>query len=185
MMEFVSKVNNMEYWVDIKKYKGYQVSNLGRIRTFNKTTFSKIHGVRHWKNRILKERLDAKNKMLSVQLYKDGKGKSYLIHRLVAEAFIPNPENKPQVNHIDGNRFNNQVSNLEWCTSKENNLHAFRNNLIKTSRKVKITDKETGTIMYPSSLAEGGLLIKKCKGYLSAKIKNNIYENEKYKWELI
>lgn len=175
----------MEEWRNIKNYEGYQVSNLGRVRSFNKTTFSKIHGVRHWKNRILKERLDSKNKMLSVQLYKDGKGRSYLIHRLVAQAFIPNLENKPQVNHIDGNRFNNKVSNLEWCTSKENNLHALRNNLNKTQIKVKIQDKETGTIIYPSSLSEGSKLINQNHGYLSLQIKRNKFENKKYKWELL
>lgn len=174
-----------EVWKDIKGYEGYQVSNLGRVRTLNKITYSKLHGERHWKNRILKEKRNKKSRMVQVTLYKNGIGTSYLVHRLVGEAFIPNPENKPQINHIDGNRHNNCVDNLEWCTSRENNLHAYRNNLIKTQIKVKITDKENGTIIYPSSLSEGSKLINKNIGYLSLQIKRNNYENDKYRWELL
>ncbi len=174
-----------EIWKDIKEYNGYQVSNLGRVRTFNKTTFTTKHGVRHWENRILKPREDIKNRSLSVSLWKNGKNRSHLIHRLVAETFIPNPDNKPEVNHIDGDRHNNKLDNLEWTTKQENMQHAFRTGLCSNQIKIMIEDKITGTIIYPSSLSEGSKIINKNHGYLSTKIKNSKFENSRYKWELI
>lgn len=84
----------------------YEVSDTGLVR-------NKVSG------KILKPGKDGKG-YLRVRLYKDGEWKMYRIHRLVAEAFIPNPLNLPQVNHIDQNKSNNNVDNLEWCTSQYN-----------------------------------------------------------------
>ena len=110
-----------EIFKDIKDYEGlYQVSNLGRIKS-----------VEHYVNsntgqRLVKEHLIAKVKdkkgYYRVSLWKDNKDKHYLVHRLVAETFIPNPENLPTVNHKDENPSNNCVDNLEWCTNHYN-LH--------------------------------------------------------------
>ena len=72
---------------------------------------------------------------LIIQLYKQGKRKTKAIHRLVANAFIDDPLNKPQVNHKDGNKQNNNISNLEWCTQSENNFHAYKMGLKKTTEK--------------------------------------------------
>lgn len=80
----------------------------------------------------------------NVSLCKNGKQKQHKVHRVIAEAFIPNPFNKSQVNHKDGNKLNNVVWNLEWATPKENNVHASDKGLIKTARKVMVV--ETGEV---------------------------------------
>lgn len=80
------------------------------------------------KEKILKQSITTKG-YLQVVLSREGKSNWYKVHRLVAQTFIPNPENKPQVNHIDGNKINNNINNLEWCTNSENQIHAFKNNL--------------------------------------------------------
>lgn len=80
----------------------------------------------------------------NVMLYKNGKQKQHKVHRLIAEAFIPNPYNKPQVNHLDGNKAHNVVWNLEWSTAKENNIHASDTGLIHTAKKVMVV--ETGEV---------------------------------------
>lgn len=72
---------------------------------------------------------------LRVEVWSNGLGRKFLIHRLLAEAFIPNPDGKPQVNHIDGDKTNNAISNLEWVTQSENQLHAYRTGLQKGYRK--------------------------------------------------
>ena len=76
-----------------------------------------------------------KDGYVRMELFKDHKPKMFNVHRMVAEIFIPNPENKPFVNHIDGNKQNNCVNNLEWCTQKENIAHAFRTGLSKVQSK--------------------------------------------------
>ena len=96
------------------------------------------------------------NNYLSVGLIKNRKQKSLLVHRLVAEAFIPNPENKPYVNHINGRKDDDRVENLEWCTASENATHAIKtglNNVYKQAKPVCKMD-ETGTILeiYKSSM---------------------------------
>lgn len=175
-----------EIWKDITNYKGYQVSNLGRIRTFDKTTYTKKHGIRHWKNRILKERLDKNNRTLSVYLYKNGKGKSYLIHRLVAQEFLGFPKDKSMtVNHKDGNRLNNKLDNLEWLSLANNIKHGFENNLYSCQTNIKLTNKNNNYNKIFRSMAEASRAMNKNHGYISNKIKKQIYENKDFKWEKI
>ena len=97
----------------------YEINNLGIIK--NKIT-----------NKILKYKLHNKG-YFSINLYKNKTSKTYLIHRLIAIHFIPNPNNYPCVNHIDGNKLNNNLENLEWCSYKENNQHAYNTGLKKMS----------------------------------------------------
>ena len=175
-----------EIWKDIEGYKGYQVSNFGRVRTFNKTTYTERHGIRHWKNRILKERLGRGNNELSVQLYKNGKGKSFTIHRLVGYAFLGKPEDeKMTINHKDGNRRNNNVDNLEWLSLKDNIRHGFINDLYHNQIKIEITNKATQKKTIFRSMAEASRKINKNNKYISCMLKRNIYENNFYKWKIV
>lgn len=102
-----------EEWRDIAGFEGvYQVSNLGRVK--------RIKAERRTRGGYILKNIRQKIGYSSVNLSRSGKSAMYYIHRLVAEAFMPNPENKPEIDHIDGSRDNNKVDNLRWCTRKEN-----------------------------------------------------------------
>ena len=106
-------------WKDIKGYEGrYQISNLGEVKSVPRLVANK-NGYRKVKERILRKKIDTRGYFV-VNLCRNGLHKMYTIHRLVAETFMPNPNQLPQVNHKDENKLNNRLDNLEWCTAKYN-----------------------------------------------------------------
>jgi hypothetical protein len=119
-----------EIWKDVIGFEdSYQVSNLGNVKAKSKITWNgKCNCVRKEKPMRLNSKSAGYN---MVNLKRNGKIKHCLVHRLVADAFIPNKNNKPTVNHIDGNKLNNIVSNLEWATRSEQNIHASKLGLKK------------------------------------------------------
>lgn len=127
-----------EVWKDIEGYEGiYQISNLGRVRNLKY-------------KRVLKHSTHPRGYLINV-LYRNGVGVGYSVHRLVAKAFVPNPTNKPQVNHIDEVKTNNRFDNLEWVTEKENINHGSRT--LRASKMVTVRNNVGHETTYPSLTA--------------------------------
>lgn len=152
-------MNEQEVWRDITGHKGkYQISNIGRIKSLKRIVFSKSGY-----SFVVHEKITFGNKKPNgyyVFNLKRG-GSSAYISRLVAQAFIPNPDNKPHVNHIDGVPANNKVANLEWCTHKENMRHAWRTGLFESSRKkarINCGNRFRGEKSYTSKLSNRDVL---------------------------
>ena len=127
------KKDTIEIWKDIAGYEGiYQVSSLGRVRSLDRTLLDKNNVEYKVKGKIRKISCTGRGYQ-DIQLSKEGESKMFLVHRLVAETFLDNPENLPIVNHIDGNKSNNNIGNLEWVSNSDNINHAISTGLRKTS----------------------------------------------------
>lgn len=115
-----------EIFLPIKGYEGYyEIGNFGTVKSALKIVAHGKVGKRFYKERVLKSYYIQNKGYKSIKLYKNNKTKNFTIHRLIAIAFIPNPNNHPIINHIDGNPLNNKIENLEWCTYKHNSKHMY------------------------------------------------------------
>lgn len=142
-----------EIWKDIKGYEGlYQVSNLGRVKSLER-----VDAMNKKVDAKIMSQTDNGNGYLYISLHKNGKRKVMGVHRLVALTFIPNPNNKPQVNHIDEDKTNNRIDNLNWMTGKENSNYGNHNknsSLAHERTCIIAYHIKTGTFIYFNSLRE-------------------------------
>lgn len=167
-----------EIWKDIPKYEGYQASNLGRIRTHNKKTYTKKHGQRNWNDRILhfKPSTNSRQKTKQgmgyrVDLWKNGKPKTLLVARLVATTFLEDLiDTKMTVNHKDGNRLNNRVENLEWLSLSDNIKYGFENGQYKQHKTILYNDEQTLEFRSKSLAC---VFLKRSNSYIIECIKKN------------
>jgi DNA-binding XRE family transcriptional regulator len=149
-----------EVWMPIKDYENlYEISNLGRVKSLRRFVKNRDFYVRV-NEKILKPGFNGK--YYQVHLCKNGKSPLFEISRLVAESFIINPENKPEVNHEDGNKLNNFANNLEWNTNSENQLHAYKTGLksAKGSKNGRSKLKESDIIKIKAMYNSGKYLQK-------------------------
>lgn len=159
-----------ETWKDIKGYEGlYQVSNIGNIKNIKRNKLLKLNTHKQGYN--------------VVNLCKCGKVKKYLVHRLVAEAFIPNTENKPQVNHIDGNKKNNNIDNLEFVTNSENTIHAYRTGLKCNAKRVKQLDLQGRFIKEWESMLQASRELKISYGIINECVSGKRKTARGYIWK--
>ncbi len=167
-----------EIWKDIKGYQGYQVSSWGRVRTHNKTTYTEKHGIRQWQDRILHFKPSTTTNQRSkqgmgyrVDLWKNGKPKTFLVARLVATTFLEDLiDTNMTVNHKDGNRLNNRVENLEWLSRSDNIKYGFENGQYKQDKTVLYNENEYHEFRSKSLASE---FLQRNHAYISNCIKNN------------
>lgn len=170
----------MEVWREIDGCPGYEVSNTGKVRNTN-----------YHRQGIVKEvavTTKGFGRYKSVHLSVNGKAVTKRVHRLVAEAFIPNPEDKVQINHIDGDKMNNNVENLEWCSPKENAEHASRTGLVdertaSQSTKIRVTEISTGKQMVFPSICEAARTLELDQGNISYCLKGERSQHKGFRFE--
>lgn len=177
-----------EIWRDIKGYEGlYQVSNLGHVKSICRS-YSKSLDRTTIRIRILKYALTTKG-YCQLNLCNEKGQKPFRIHRLVAEAFIPNPHNLPQVNHKDEDKTNNRADNLEWCDNKYNCTYGSLPERYskRNTKKIAQYDLEGNFIRFWDSLAKAASFYKGSAGTLSCALRHVGYLKtwHGYKWKYV
>lgn len=164
-----------EIWKSVKGYEGrYEVSSTGKVASL------KFRG--HNKRGILKNRVTG-NGYLQATLFKDGKRHYCLVHRLIAEAFIPNINELPQVNHLDENKQNNNVNNLEWCSPKENCNYGSRNAKIGAISSKPVVQMKNGIdVASFKSVHEASIITGCCESKISACCRGDRQTTGGYEW---
>ena len=138
----------MEQWKDISGYVGlYQVSNLGRIKALPKKRVYSDGRVYSYKETVMRMAPNPRGYVHLNLFTSTGRSKSFDVHRLVATHFVPNPENKKEVNHINGIKSDNRAENLEWSTSKENKAHGFKTGLYKKENQGRGKQKRNAQLL--------------------------------------
>jgi hypothetical protein len=141
-----------EVWKSVKGFEAcYEISNLGNVKSLDRHVLIST-GSRFQKGRTISQRINNCG-YVSVRLSKNGYTKTCFIHRLLAEAFLSNPDELPMVNHIDGNKLNNLIENLEWCSHSQNIQHAYDNGMIDSNKgknhyKACLLVSSTGELFY-------------------------------------
>lgn len=170
-------------WRQVDGFPDYLISSEGVVKSYRRT-----------KERIMKYKVNSDGYQ-AVKLCSDEKVSLISVHRLVAMAFIPNPENKPEVNHIDGDKKNNHVDNLEWCTRSENMVHCFRKlvqkpinygkrgSLSKLSKRIYQLDPKTGDVIAEYAGAhEAARILNGNRGNISNSASTGKYHACGYSW---
>lgn len=170
-----------EVWKDIRGYEGlYQVSNKGRIKALSKTTVihsdNSFNGSKRYREEKIHRCQLQKDGYVRTHLYKDNKRQNVKVHRIVAEAFIPNPDNYPMVNHKDEVKSNNCVENLEWCSNSYNVQYSAH----KRHKKVKCLT--TGKVFDSRKEAKEFYNIKDHRGLTSTKFCGCLPDGTKLEW---
>lgn len=138
----------VEHWRAVKGFEGYyEVSDLGNVRSVDREVLCKNGTSKFLKGHIMTQSTHYKNGYKSVILTVGCKQKRLLIHRIVAQAFLPNPENLPEINHIDENKANNCLSNLEWCNHEYNNRYGTKRERLSKRRNKKVRQLKDGTLI--------------------------------------
>lgn len=189
-MENEKLIETEEIWKNIIGWEGfYQISNYGRIKSLARQIKRSNNKKQLFIHEKILNPIDIGNGYLRVALHRPNKIVNIFCHRLVAIHFIPNPENKPCVNHIDGNTKNNHLSNLEWCTHSENMKHAVQvlKNVVPTASRKRFKTKpkkviciETGEIF--KSVSSVSKRINKSTPYISQCCKNQKWTAAGFRW---